>query len=119
MLFSYSRELLHYLELYRVFDNSVQFNFSGLLPEPRARRGAALPQEDVGEHVGVNHMQKVSRKGGNSNQSGQMPSGSGDPLRGFSRRHFATPFGGVGESCFLSKKVAKWFKRLRLLKAET
>ena len=26
---------------------------------------------------------------------------------------FATPFGGVGESCFLSKKVAKWYKRLK------
>jgi hypothetical protein len=25
---------------------------------------------------------------------------------------FATPFGAVGESCFLSKKVAKWYKRL-------
>jgi hypothetical protein len=26
---------------------------------------------------------------------------------------FATPFGDVGESCSLSKKVAKWYKRLR------
>ncbi len=26
---------------------------------------------------------------------------------------FATPFGGVGESCSLSKKVAKWYKRLK------
>jgi hypothetical protein len=25
----------------------------------------------------------------------------------------ATLFGGVGESCFLSKKVAKWYKRLK------
>jgi hypothetical protein len=32
---------------------------------------------------------------------------------------FATPFRGVGESCCLSKKVAKWYKRQRLLKAET
>jgi hypothetical protein len=52
------------------------------------RRGAALPLEDVGEHVGANHMQKVSRKGGNGNHSGQMPSGSGAPLRGFGRRRF-------------------------------
>jgi hypothetical protein len=26
---------------------------------------------------------------------------------------FATLFGGVGESCLLSKKVAKWYKRLK------
>jgi hypothetical protein len=26
---------------------------------------------------------------------------------------FATPFGGFGESCSLSKKVAKWYKRLK------
>jgi hypothetical protein len=25
----------------------------------------------------------------------------------------ATLFGGIGESCFLSKKVAKWYKRLK------
>ncbi len=55
---------------------------------PDDRRGAALLQEDVGGHVGVNHTQKVSRKGGNGDQSGQMPSGSGDPLRRFSRRRF-------------------------------
>ncbi len=55
---------------------------------PDDRRGAALPQEDVGGHVGVNHTQKVSRKGGNGDQSGQTPSGSGEPLRPFSRRQF-------------------------------
>jgi hypothetical protein len=26
---------------------------------------------------------------------------------------FATPFGDVRESCFSSKKVAKWYKRLK------
>jgi hypothetical protein len=50
---------------------------------PDDRRGAALPQEDVGGHVGVNHTQKVSRKGGNGDNSGQTPRGSGEPLRGF------------------------------------
>jgi hypothetical protein len=25
----------------------------------------------------------------------------------------ATLFGGVGESCFLSKRIAKWYKRLK------
>ncbi len=63
---------------------------------------------------GVNHTQKVSRKGGNGNNSGQTPRGSGEPLRGFlAVADFATPFGGVGESCSLSKKVAKWYKRLK------
>jgi hypothetical protein len=61
----------------------------------------------------VNHTQKVSRKGGNGNQSGQTPSGSGDPLRRLAVADFATPFGGIGESCSLSKKVAKWYKRLK------
>jgi hypothetical protein len=41
--------------------------------------GAALPQEDVGEHVGENYIQK----GGNSGYRGQTPRGSGTPLRGF------------------------------------
>jgi hypothetical protein len=50
---------------------------------PDDRREAALPQEDVGGHVGVNHTQKVSRKGGNGDNSGQTPRGSGEPLRGF------------------------------------
>jgi hypothetical protein len=26
---------------------------------------------------------------------------------------FAAPFGDVGESCFLRKKVVKWYKRLK------
>ncbi len=55
---------------------------------PDDRRGVALPQDDVGGHVGVNHTQKVSRKCGNGNHSGQTPSGSGAPLRVFSRRRF-------------------------------
>jgi hypothetical protein len=29
----------------------------------------------------------------------------------------ATLFGDVGESCFLSKKVAKWYKRLKTVKS--
>ncbi len=55
---------------------------------PDDRRGVALPQEDVGGHVGVNHTQKVSRKGENGDNSGQTPKGSGEPLRGFSGRRF-------------------------------
>jgi hypothetical protein len=55
---------------------------------PDDRRGADLPQEDVGEHVGLNYIQKVFRKGANGNHSGQTPRGSGAPLPGFSRRRF-------------------------------
>ncbi len=44
---------------------------------PDDRKGVALTLEDVGEHVGVNHMQKISRKGGNGNHSSQMSRGSG------------------------------------------
>ncbi len=51
-------------------------------------RGAALPPEDVGENVGVNHMQNVSCKGGIGDNSGQMPRGSSALLVGFSRQRF-------------------------------
>ncbi len=50
--------------------------------------GGGFASGGCGGHVGVNHTQKVSRKGGSGNQSGQTPSGSGDPLRRFSRRRF-------------------------------
>ncbi len=72
-----------------------------------------MPPEDVGEYVGANHMQKVSHKSGNGNHSGQTPRGYGARLHGLAVADVATPFGGVGESCFLSKKVAKWYKRLK------
>jgi hypothetical protein len=58
-------------------------------------------------------MQKVSHKGGNGNHSSQTPRGSGAPLCGLAVANVATLFGGIGESCFLSKKVAKWYKRLK------
>jgi hypothetical protein len=64
-----------------------------------------LLPEDVGEHVGVNHMQKVSRTGGNGNNSGQTPRGSG-AQPGLVIANVTTLFGGIVESCFLSKKVA-------------
>jgi hypothetical protein len=48
----------------------------------------ALLPKDVGEHVGVNHMQKFFRKGSNGANIGQMPSGSGAPLCGFGRLRF-------------------------------
>jgi hypothetical protein len=68
---------------------------------PEDRRGAALPQEDVGGHVGVNHMQKVSRKGGNGDNSGQTPRGSGEPLRGFKRSPILRRRLGTSESLVL------------------
>ncbi len=55
---------------------------------PDDRRGAPLLPEDVGEHVDVNHIQKVFRKGGNGDNSGQTPRDSGALLRGFSRCRF-------------------------------
>ncbi len=73
-----------------------------------------MPQEDVGGHVGENHIQKVFRKGGNSGYSDQTPRGSGAPLRGFlAVADVVMLFGSVGESFFLSEKVAKWYKRLK------
>jgi hypothetical protein len=75
------------------------------------RRGAALPLEDVVEHVGEDHIQKVFHKGSNGNHSGQEVAAHRYAI--FSHRHVATQFGGVGESCFLSKKVAKWYKILK------
>jgi hypothetical protein len=70
------------------------------------RRGAALPQEDVGEHVGVNHVQKVCRKGGNGNHSAKRQALAALRYVVLAVADFAMPFGGVGESCFLSIKVA-------------
>jgi hypothetical protein len=52
-------------------------------------------------------MQKVSRKGGIGNNSNQTPRGSGARYAVLAVADFAMLFGGIGESCFLSKKVAK------------
>ncbi len=71
---------------------------------PDDRRGAALLQKDVGGHVGVNHTQKVFRKCGNGNHSGQTPSGSGAPLRGFSRRRFCGAVWGRWRVLFFKEK---------------
>jgi hypothetical protein len=56
-------------------------------------------------------MQKVSRKGGNGNQSSQAVAAIRYAVLAVA--DFATSFGGFGESCSLSKKVAKWYKRLK------
>jgi hypothetical protein len=40
-------------------------------------------------------MQKVFRKGSNGYHSGQTPSGSGAPLRGFSHRRFCDAVWGI------------------------
>jgi hypothetical protein len=45
--------------------------------------------------------------------SGQTPRGSGVHHAVLAFADFATLVGGVIESCFLSKKVAKWYKRLK------
>jgi hypothetical protein len=61
-----------------------------------------LPQKDVGGHVGVNHTQKVLRKGGNGNHSGQAVAALRYAVLAVA--DFATPFGDVGESCFFKLK---------------
>jgi hypothetical protein len=58
-------------------------------------------------------MQKVSRKGGIGDTSGQTLRGSDAVLGGFSRRRFCDAAWGRGESFFLSKKIAKWYRRLK------
>jgi hypothetical protein len=58
-------------------------------------------------------LQKVFGKGGNGKHGGQMSSGSGAPLHDLAAADFATLYGGIEESCFLCKKVAKWYKRLK------
>jgi hypothetical protein len=80
---------------------------------PNDRRGTALLPEDVGGPVGVTIYKKASAKAAIADNSGQTPRGSGDRHAVFAVADFATLFGDVVESCFLSKKVAKWYKRLK------
>jgi hypothetical protein len=81
---------------------------------PDDRKGASLLPEDVGEHVGVNHLQKVSAKAAMA-----ITAAKRQEVAAFHHTvlaiaaDVATLFGGIGESCFLSKKVAKWYKRLK------
>jgi hypothetical protein len=80
-----------YLSFYRVFDNSVQWTFSGLLPEPTCKKSSAKAAMvlTAAKHQAVAALHYMV----------------------LAIADFATLFGGVGESCFLSKKVAKWYKR--------
>jgi hypothetical protein len=80
---------------------------------PNDRRGTALLPEDVGGPVGVTIYKKASAKAAIADKSGQTLRGSGDRHAVFAVAGFAMLFGGVIESCFLSKKVAKWYKRLK------
>ncbi len=73
----------------------------------------ALLPEDVGRHVGVTICKASSAKAAMADNSGQTPRGRGVRHAVLAVTDFATLFGGVGESCFLSKKVAKWYKRLK------
>jgi hypothetical protein len=58
-------------------------------------------------------MQKVSRKGSNGNQSAKYQVVAAIRYAVLAVADFATTFGCVGESSSLSKKVAKWYKRLK------
>jgi hypothetical protein len=93
--------------IYRVFGNSVQYTFSGLLPEPRYRRGVGLPPEKVGVHVGVTICKKSPAKAAVVITAGKCQ-------EVVALRHvvlvvtdFATLFGGVRVSFLLGKKFAK------------
>ncbi len=68
---------------------------------------------DVGGPVGVIIYKKASGKVAMVDNSGQTPRGSGVLHAVLAISDFATLFGGVTESCLLSKKVAKWYKRLK------
>ncbi len=56
---------------------------------------------------------KSSAKAAVADNRGQTPRGSGVRHAVFAVADFATLFGDVRESCFLSKKVAKLYKRLK------
>jgi hypothetical protein len=73
----------------------------------------ALLPEDVGGPVGVTIYKKASAKAAMEDNSGQTPRGSGVGYVVLAVADFATLFGGVVESCSLSKKVVKWCKRLK------
>jgi hypothetical protein len=67
----------------------------------------------MGGPVGVTIRNKASAKVAMVDNSGQMPRGRGVCHAVLAVTDFATMFGGVVESCFLSKKVAKWYKRFK------
>ncbi len=72
------------------------------LPAGAQRRGVALPQEDVGEHVGLNHIQKSLAKAAMAITVAKRQEVAVLRYPVLAIANFATLFGGVGESCFLS-----------------
>jgi hypothetical protein len=72
-----------------------------------------LPQEDVGGHVGVSHTRKSSANAAMAITAAKRQAVAALRYADLAVANFATPFGGVGESCSLSKNVAKWYKRLK------
>ncbi len=74
--------------------------------------------EDVGEHVGVNHIQKVFRKGTMVITTAKHQAVAALRYAVLAVANFATLFRGVGESCFLSKKkLPKGIKDLKSVKS--
>jgi hypothetical protein len=68
--------------------------------------GGSLLQEDVGGHVVVTICKKTPAKVTKAITAAKHH-------MVLAVTDFAMLFGGAGESCFLSKKVAEWYKRLK------
>ncbi len=80
--------------------------------------GQLCVQRMWGGHVGVTICKKYSAKEAISNNSGQMPRGSSVSHVVLAVADFAKLFGGVRESCFLSKKMPNGIKDLKTVKCE-
>jgi hypothetical protein len=74
--------------------------------------GGGFVSRECGGHVGVTLCKKSPAKAAMAGNC-QTPRGSGIHHAVLAIASFASLFGGFGESCFLSKKVAKWYKRLK------
>ncbi len=80
---------------------------------PDDRRGAALPQEDVGDMLVWTIRKKPPAKAALAIRAAKRQAVAAIRYAFLTVADFATPFGCVGESSSLSKKVAKWYKRLK------
>ncbi len=86
---------------------------------PDDRRGAALLAEEVGGHVGVTICKKSPTNAAMAITVAKCQEVVTLHHEILAIADFAMLFGGIGESGFLSKKVPKWYKRLKDLKMET
>jgi hypothetical protein len=96
-----------------VFGNSMQCTFSCISQSPDIRRGAALLPEDVGGHGGVTICKKSPAKVTMAITAAKCLEVAALCHAVLAVADFVTLFGGIREYCFSSKKVAKWYKRLK------